>query len=357
MLNLMLLRHFSPRMIHSRSFSMPPETNVAIDIPLPMLTLNHQGKITAANIEAQSRLNSSENALLGQHIGGLIGPESEIKAIMQHLMASGQPLSDHALYLRSSGEPCALHMGAFADGYVMIMVPEANRQEHDLHVKRQEMAEAVARIALEMAHEVKNPLAALRGAAQWLAEQPANDAQREAIYMMLAEVERIRQRIDDFLQLGPRADIGMEQVNIHQMIDDVCRPIEGVVLRRVFDPGLPAVQAHATRLRQAIENLWNNALEAGAKYIEWQTRINPTVRLQGHKGAVLELRISNDGQPIPTSMLNQIFEPFVTSGKKRGSGLGLALVQRVMLEHKGQVSVQSVDGRTAFILRLPLVQQ
>jgi len=327
------------------------------DIPLPMFTLDQQGMIRTANIEALSRLNISENRLRGQHIGGLFGPESEIQSIMQHLDQSGQPLSDHGLFLRPSGEPCTLHVGPSDDGYVIVMVPEANRQEHDLHAKRQEMAEAVARIALEMAHEVKNPLAALRGAAQWLAEQPASDEQREATGMILNEVDRIRQRIDEFLQLGPRADIGMEQVNIHQMIDDVCRPVSGVALRRVFDPGLPPVPAHANRLRQAIENLWSNALEAGASHIEWQTRINPALRLHGYKGPVLEVRITNDGTMIPPGLLDQIFEPFVTAGKKRGSGLGLALVQRVMHEHKGQISVQSDCGRTVFILRLPLVQR
>jgi len=335
---------------------MPHNSTAPCDIPLPMLMLNAEGMIESANIEAQSRLNISEKALRGQHIGKLFGPESEVNGIIQHLIESGQPLSDHGLYLRTSGEPCALHMGAFADGYVMIMVPEANRQEHDLHAKRQEMAEAVARIALEVAHEVKNPLAALRGAAQWLAEQPISDEQLEATTMILGEVDRIRQRIDDFLQLGPRADIGMEQVNIHQLIDEVCSPVSGITVRRVFDSGLPPVQAHANRLRQAIENLWRNALEAGAKNIEWQTRINPTVRLHGYKGSVLEVRISNDGTAIPETLLDQIFEPFVTAGKKRGSGLGLALVQRVMLEHKGQVTVKSDGGRTAFILRLPLVQ-
>jgi len=173
--------------------------------------------------------------------------------------------------------------------------------------------------------------------------------------MILGEVDRIRQRIDDFLQLGPRADIGMEQVNIHEMIDSVSGSVEHITVRRVFDPGLPKVQAHASRLRQAIENLWRNALEAGASNIEWQTRINPTIRLHGRKGAVLEIQISNDGTQIPEDLRNQIFEPYVT-GKSRGNGLGLSLVQRVMLEHKGQVAVQSEQGRTTFILRLPLVQ-
>jgi len=335
---------------------MPPESEVALDIPLPLMTLNAEGLITAANLEAMSRLNLSQKALRGQPLAKFFGPESEINSIMQHLRQSGQPLSDHGLFLRGSGEPCALHMGSYVNGFVLVMIPEANRQEHDLHARRQEMAEAVARIALEMAHEVKNPLAALRGAAQWLAEQPVSDAQREATTMILEEVERIRQRIDEFLQLGPRADIGMEQINIHQMIDEVCRPVDGITLRRVYDPGLPPVPAYTHRFRQAIENLWQNALEAGAHEIEWQTRINPTVHLSSYKGPVLEIRITNDGSSIPESLLAQIFEPFVTAGKKRGSGLGLALVQRVMLEHHGQVSVQSADGRTAFTLRLPLVR-
>jgi len=335
---------------------MPLESNIAHHIPLPILTFNAMGEVCSANTETQSRLNLSEKAMIGRNIATLLGPESQIESIMKHLLESGQPLSDHDLYLRSSGEPCSLHIAGFSDGYVMVMIPDANRQEHDLIEKRQEMAEAVARIALEMAHEVKNPLTALRGAAQWLAEQSASDAQLEAIEMILSEVDRIKQRIDDFLQLGPRADIGMEQVNIHEIIDDVCRPPDGIAVRRTFDPSLPSLLAHASRLRQAIENLWGNALEAGASHIELQTRINTAARLHGHKGSVIEIRISNDGTPIPPSLLDQIFEPYVTA-KSRGSGLGLALVQRVMLEHKGQVSVQSDGERTVFILRFPLVHQ
>lgn len=335
---------------------MPLESNIAQYIPLPILTFNAMGIISSANTETQSRLNLSEKALSGRNIGSVFGPKAQIEGIMKHLQESGQPLSDHDVYLRSSGAPCSLHIATFSDGFVMVMIPDANRQEHDLNEKRQEMAEAVARIALEMAHEVKNPLTALRGAAQWLAEQSASDAPNEAIEMILTEVDRIRERIDDFLQLGPRADIGMEEVNIHEIIDDVCRPVEGITIRRSFDPSLPLLLAHPSRLRQAIENLWSNALEAGATHIDWQTRINPDARLHGHKGSVIDLRIRNDGSPIPSSLLDQIFEPYVTA-KKRGSGLGLALVQRVMLEHKGQVTVKSDADRTTFILRFPLVHQ
>ncbi|MDX8392174.1 MAG: ATP-binding protein [Mariprofundaceae bacterium] len=340
----------------SKAGCVPLDTAIALAIPLPVIALNAAGCIASANIEAQSELNLSEHALSGQHISHLFGPESEIEAIMQHLQQTRQPISDHGLCLRASGDPCALHIGVMQEeGYVVVMVPEANRQEHELHAKRQEMAEAVARIALEMAHEVKNPLAALGGGAQWLAEQITIEDQQEAVGMMREEVERIRQRIDDFLQLGPRAAIGMRKINIHKMLDEVSLPVEGVRVHRIYDPSLPNIQAHAGRLRQAIENLWRNALEAGATQIEWQTRINPTVQLPDSRGAVLEIRIINDGASIPDELQQHIFAPYVT-GKNRGSGLGLALVQRIMQEHKGQVSLQADVGRTTVTMHLPLGQ-
>jgi len=315
--------------------------------------LDGEGFILSANIEAQSTLGMSERAMVGLHASNMFAPESEIRILLDRMQGNDGSLSSHGLCERSSNAPCSLHIGPVDDGYALLMVPETSRQEMDQQAKRQEMAEAVARIALEMAHEVKNPLTGLRGAAQWLSEQLSQEEQKEAAMMMLDQVDLIRERIDSFLQLGPRAAIGMEGINIHSLIDDVCHPVEGVTVRRVFDPSLPMIQAHANRLRQAIENLWMNALEAGATHIEWLTRVNSTIKLPGHKGAVLEVRITNDGEPIPQHIQDHLFEPFVTA-KTRGSGLGLALIQRVMQEHNGQVKLQSEAGRTSFILHLPI---
>jgi len=331
----------------------PPESIAISSVPLPMLMLDGDGIIHSANVEAQSALGLSERALAGKHLSYLFAPESEIRTMLECMRGRREALSEHGLCERNSGAPCSLHIGPVADGYALLMVPEANRQELEQQVKKQELAEAVARIALELAHEVKNPLTALRGAAQWISEQLTDGEQKKATRMMLDEVDLIRERIDDFLQLGPRAAVGMEYTNIHHLIDDVCRPVEGVALSRVFDPSLPEMQARPARLRQAVENLWLNALEAGARHIEWQTRVDPTVRLPGHKGPVLELRISNDGASVPLDIQGHLFEPFVTA-KSRGSGLGLALVQRVMLEHNGQVRLQSIPGRTMVVMHLPI---
>ena len=96
-----------------------------------------------------------------------------------------------------------------------------------------------------------------------------------------------------------------------------------------------------------------NALEAGATQIEWQSRISPAAKLPGYAGRVIEISITNDGTPVPEHIQTRLFEPFVTS-KSRGSGLGLALVQRVMLEHGGRVQLRSEHGRTRFTLQFPL---
>ena len=332
---------------------MPPDFVDVSSLPLPMLMLDAEGAIQTANLEAQSCIGLSEHRLAGRHLSELFAPEGEIERMLEQAGQSSTKISNYGVSQRANGAPCSLHIGASEEGYVLLMVPEATRSAVEQQAKRQEMAEAVARIALEMAHEVKNPLAALRGAAQLLSEKTADVEDREATEMILAEVDRIRERIDAFLQLGPRAAIEMEAVNIHNLIDEVCRPAEGVVLRRVFDPSLPDIQAHAGRLRQAIENLWTNALEAGASNIEWQTRIAPTVQLPGHKGGVIEARITNDGAAITDEIKARLFEPYVT-GKQRGSGLGLALVQRVMVEHEGRVKLETDPYRSSFILHFPV---
>ena len=327
------------------------------DLPLPVLILDGWGKITHANMLAEEQFGTSARRLAGRHLSDFFEPSSEVNAMLERV-SLGETVTDDAFSNRFTHAPYSLHLGPHAGGTAVLMVPEANRAEVEKQAKRQELAEAVARIALEMAHEVKNPLASLRGASQWLAESSKDDEVKEISTHMLAEVDRIKARIDSFLQLGPRADIAMEPINIHALLDDVCRLPSGehtdVHLHRVYDPSIPDLMVHGARLRQAIENLWSNALEAGSTHVEWQTRMAPMVALPGHQGPVVEIRITSDGAPIPDSLKEHLFHPFVT-GKERGSGLGLAIVQRVMQEHGGRVKLSSGRGRTSFVLHMPLV--
>ena len=322
------------------------------NLPLPLLLLDGQGKITHANILAEEQLGTSVRKLAGRHLSDFFEPSSEVNTMLERA-SRGETVTGDAFSSRFTHAPYSLHLGPHEIGAIVLLVPEGNRAEVEKQAKRQEMAEAVARIALEMAHEVKNPLASLRGASQWLSEQAVDRDVVEISSHMLSEVDRIRDRIDTFLQLGPRADIAMKPINIHALLDDVCRAPAGVQLHRTYDPSLPALLAHEARLRQAIENLWSNALEAGSTLVDWQTRMAPMVALPGHQGPVVELKITSNGTPIPKSLMEHLFHPFVT-GKERGSGLGLAIVQRVIQEHGGRVQLSSEAGRTIFVLHLPL---
>ncbi|MFQ5354869.1 MAG: nitrogen regulation protein NR(II) [Mariprofundaceae bacterium] len=322
-------------------------------VPLPLLLLNQKGFVQAANFLAQECLEISNQRLINQHLSEIFSPDSEVRRLLKRLAVTGEAVSNHCLHLGNANIPFTLHARPFADGVAVLLVAEAIRHEVNAYLKQKEMAEAVARIALEMAHEIKNPLAALRGAAQWLSERPESEDAKEATRMMMAEVDRISERVDDFLQLGTPSSAGMQLVNIHSMLEEVCNPIAEVHLQRVFDPGLPEIMVNSSRLRQAIENLWTNALEAGSRKIELHTRALSSTRLPEYNGPVIEILIVSDGADIPEQLIDHIFEPFVT-GKQRGSGLGLAIVQRIMQEHDGRVIFDTKPGRTTFTLQLPL---
>jgi len=344
--------HISQVLPHN-ALPMPPESLPLASIPLPVLLLDREGYITHGNEQALASLGLSGRRLVGLHLSALFAPDEAVQQLIERTIPQGQEISNHDLIQRRVSTPFSLHGGPAPEGAVMLLLPAANRQLLDQHVHHIEIAEAVARIALEMAHEVKNPLAALRGASQWLSEQTLPDGGREATDMMLSEIDRIRERIDAFLHLGPRAPLDMEAVNIHTLIDDVCVSGGDVEIVRNLDPSLPDVQAHPARLRHVFENLWRNALEAGATKVEWRTRIAVNAALPGKRGGVIEAVISDNGSGIPAGIRDHIFEPFVTD-KERGSGLGLAIAQRVMLNHGGRIVLDPYSERTSFILQFPL---
>ncbi|MDX8408432.1 MAG: ATP-binding protein [Mariprofundales bacterium] len=328
------------------------------EIPLPLFRVSFRGRILHANLLAQEDMGHALHRLQRKDIYTLFGPHDSLEEVLARV-EQGEQISNSGIFRWDDKAPYTIHAGPGDDGCVLVMVPESRRSEAQQLEHRYAMAEAVARIALELAHEVKNPLAALRGATQWMAEQVDHPLVAETSDHMLHEVDRIRSRIDAFLQLAPRADITMRAFNIHRLIMDVFRPVPSSVKRSlVLDPSLPEIIAHESRLRQALENLWRNALEAGSTRIEVQTRLAIATALPGYHGPILQITVQSNGTPIPEAMRGQLFEPFVSS-KDSGSGLGLAIVQRVALEHGGRVRLQTQGDQgedTRFVMHLPLAK-
>ena len=208
-----------------------------------------------------------------------------------------------------------------------------------------------------LAHELRNPLAGLKGAAQLLARRATDADARELTGLIESEVERLAALLDRLLSPAPPRPF--EPLNIHAVLERVLRLAESdagwsVRLARDYDPSLPELIGDPDRLAQALWNLVRNALEAGAANVTLRTRAEHGLRIGDQPHALaLRLEIVDDGRGVPEELSERIFLPLVT-GRAEGSGLGLALAQQVAREHRGSLAYRSRPGHTVFTLLLPV---
>lgn len=218
-----------------------------------------------------------------------------------------------------------------------------------------------------LAHEIKNPLAGINGAAQLLRDDVKSEESLSLITLIGSEIERISRLADRMERLGDPDPDNIDFVNIHEVLQNAKRIVETSVPDTIFftehyDLSLPMIRGDADTLMQALLNIIKNAAEAilldnGTGEISLETTFRSGVRSVQHPGGAarslpVEIRITDTGPGIPDSIRHDIFQPFVTN-KPAGQGLGLALVSKVTQAHGGIVEVQSQPGRTVFSILLP----
>lgn len=205
------------------------------------------------------------------------------------------------------------------------------------------------------AHEVRNPLAAISGAAQLL-EQPANDARRRELAGLIrlesARLAALSERL-----LGTRSDVAMRAVNVHAVLERaaglLAAECPGIRSVRDYDPSLPAWHGDPDRLLQALVNLVRNARDAGATRIVLRSRAEPGWRdARGRHVPALRIEIEDDGHGVPDALAATLFEPMV-SGRPDGTGLGLALAREIAREHGGELTWRRGEPGACFIVLLP----
>ena len=211
-----------------------------------------------------------------------------------------------------------------------------------------------------LAHELRNPLAGLKGAAQLLARRALhrddNEDERELIALIEAETERLNGLLEQLLSPAPQRP--HTALNIHVVLERVLRLAEteggwSVRVQRDYDPSIPEFSGDADRMTQAVWNLVRNAIQAGAASVTLRTRVEHGVRIHDHPHAMaLRVEIIDDGRGVPEELAEHLFLPLV-SGRADGSGLGLALAQQVAREHRGSLTYRSRPGHTVFTLLLP----
>ena len=214
----------------------------------------------------------------------------------------------------------------------------------------------------QLAHEIKNPLGGIRGAAQLLGQQLRNEELEEYTSVIISEADRLAGLVDTLL--GPGGPPNKEQANIHELLEYVVRLIQAEVgdvidIHRDYDPGLPSIDLDRDQIVQALINLLRNAVVAlgGQGRITLRTRaiMNFTIGDTRHK-AVASLEIEDDGPGIPPDLQDSVFYPLVTS-RPDGTGLGLPVAQELISRHDGLIEFESRPGRTVFFVRIPLATE
>jgi len=228
----------------------------------------------------------------------------------------------------------------------------------EAEVRRGETLAAVGRMAMGLAHEIRNPLSAIRGAVQLMQRELGDDGRfGEYTEVLLNEVNRVNRIIEMLLDLGRPVTLRLAPLNLHQLLERVAllsqemAAQQGVQIIRRYDPSLPPILVDEDRMLQVFHNLVRNALEAmpagGRLTLITRLSMSPLfskVDLGQGPRSLAEVQFVDEGQGIPEATRAQLFTPFFTT-KDRGLGLGLALCHRILEEHKGTIQVESEPER------------
>jgi len=334
-------------------------TPLVDDWPFPIFKLSDEDNVVWANQAAQEWLGKSLRKLSGKNVWRVFETDPDTRAIAMKARDKRGAITSRYIAVKAfgaSGDGRFAHLTAYptTDGTglsVWFVGPEPRATKIG--------GQVVSGMGRMIAHELKNPLAGIKGAAQLLRDDVESEESLALIELIGSEIDRIRRLADRMEKLGDEDPTSSERVNIHEILRQARRVIQSanpnVVFDERYDPSLPHAFGDPDTLMQALLNLIKNAVESAGEQgeIRLETSFRSGVR-GGKSGKLLpvEIRVIDNGPGIPKDMLAQIFQPFVTT-KLEGQGLGLALVSKVAAAHEGLVEVQSVSGRTVFSLLLP----
>ena len=333
-----------------------------------LVLFDHNLHILYMNAAAEMLLSVSSRMVLGQPMDHLLRcPQDPLAQHIKTVTQSNQPLTEREVVLtlpdgQAITVDCAL-VPVESDEHQGMVLAEIKRVDRQLRLTREEQLIsqnlATRDLIRGLAHEIKNPLGGVRGAAQLLAMELEGTELAEYTSIIIEEVDRLKSLVDQML--GSRQLPVKRSINIHHILERVCSIIEadpshGTVIQRDYDPSIPDLQGDADQLIQAILNIVQNAVQATGSegHILLQTRILRQFTLANTRHRlVVQLNIVDDGPGIPVDLQERVFYPMV-SGKSEGTGLGLSLAQSLINRHGGLIEFTSEPGKTVFTIYLPL---
>ena len=360
----------SPRLDYEALVSGLPDALVGVDADL---------RIILWNPAAEDLLGRSARRVTGRALKEVFPPETSLVRHLTDTLATGESRSESSAVIEGPDgrpvhvslvtAPLAGRSGAVTSAVAVVRDISRLRQLES-EVRRGETLAAAGQMAVGLAHEIRNPLSAIRGAVQLMQRELGDEARwGEYTTMLLKEVTRVNSIIEMLLDLGRPVTLRAVPLNVHQLLERVALLLEeeatslGIQFVRRYDPSLPPIMADEDRIVQVFHNLVRNAIEAmpGGGRLTLVTRLsmNPLfakVDLGHGQRSMAEIQVMDDGQGIPEATRSRLFTPFFTT-KDKGLGLGLALCHRIIDEHRGAIQIASEPGKgTTVSCYLPIAR-
>jgi PAS domain S-box-containing protein len=352
---------------------------VLAGLPDAVIAVDGDARVVFWNAAAEELIARSARRAVGRTLKDIFPFEDSLIRRLHETLTSGESRSESETAVMTTDNrrvPVSLVTAPLhardgtVEGAVAVLRDLSRIQQLEGEVRRGETLAAAGRMAVGLAHEIRNPLGAIRGAVQLL-QRELGEASKLAEYttVLLTEVDRVNRIIEMLLDLARPVQLRRVPLNLHQLFERVALLQEetarerSVTMVRRYDPSLPAILGDEDRLVQVFHNLVRNALEAmkagGHLTLSTRVSLNPLYgKMDTGSGQriMVEAIVADEGSGIPTGLRSRIFDPFFTT-KESGLGLGLALCHRILEEHHGAIQVESVEGKgTTVTCFLPIAR-
>ena len=347
------------------------ELSVWASLPMPAVVLDGDNLLLSINPSAEDYLNESARTLIGQPFLDRLAIDAPVEQSLARVRDTHSAIFLNSVDVTSGQQvpqPCDIQLGPMQgrpDQVLVILLPRHLADKMGRSKSISSSGRSAIGMAEMLAHEIKNPLAGITGAAQLLSmTQSPEDL--ELSNLIVEESRRIVALLEKVEQFGHASPSAKGPVNLHDVLDRARNSAAVGFAAHMrfkvdFDPSLPDALGDADQLVQVFQNLLRNAAQAcdaqTGGTIELRTYYDQALRLRRSDGSgrqvPLQVEVIDDGPGLPEAIADEIFEPFV-SGRMNGTGLGLALISKIVAEHEGWITVESVPGRTMFRLSFPV---